>query len=205
MTASTTTDRDGEVAAAARRVRQPPQRIGRREAHWTDLTTLFTDDAVYIDPAWGRVAGKRRAPPTSSTSRSAASRTGTSPSSSPPSPATPSSSSGPAAARHPTRRQPLPAVGHLDARLRRRRQVLLRGGPAQHGPRDRGHRRQRWRPGAGFVPPPANRRPQLRPTRRRYRGSDHASLDDELLNRVTWKIPNALALVGSRPATNATR
>ena len=25
-----------------------------------------------------------------------------------------------------------------------------------------------------------------------------ASLDDELLNRVTWKIPNALALVGSR-------
>jgi len=26
------------------------------------------------------------------------------------------------------------------------------------------------------------------------------SLDDELLNRVTWKIPNALALVGSRAA-----
>ena len=24
------------------------------------------------------------------------------------------------------------------------------------------------------------------------------ALDDELLNRVTWKIPNALALVGSR-------
>jgi len=26
----------------------------------------------------------------------------------------------------------------------------------------------------------------------------HMPLDDELLNRVTWKIPNALALVGSR-------
>ena len=25
-----------------------------------------------------------------------------------------------------------------------------------------------------------------------------AGVDDELLNRVTWKIPNALALVGSR-------
>ena len=30
----------------------------------------------------------------------------------------------------------------------------------------------------------------------RYGG--HMPLDDELLNRVTWKIPNALALVGSR-------
>jgi flavin reductase (DIM6/NTAB) family NADH-FMN oxidoreductase RutF len=28
--------------------------------------------------------------------------------------------------------------------------------------------------------------------------SDHPGLTDELLNRVTWKIPNALALVGSR-------
>jgi hypothetical protein len=30
------------------------------------------------------------------------------------------------------------------------------------------------------------------------------AVDDELLNRVTWKIPNALALVGSAPATSAT-
>ena len=29
-------------------------------------------------------------------------------------------------------------------------------------------------------------------------GSGHGRVDDELLNRVTWKIPNALALVGSR-------
>jgi flavin reductase (DIM6/NTAB) family NADH-FMN oxidoreductase RutF len=27
---------------------------------------------------------------------------------------------------------------------------------------------------------------------------EHPTVDDELLNRVTWKIPNALALVGSR-------
>ena len=30
-------------------------------------------------------------------------------------------------------------------------------------------------------------------------------IDDELINRVTWKIPNALALVGSRRATSGTR
>lgn len=33
------------------------ERIERREAHWTDLADLFTDDAVYIDPAWGRIQG----------------------------------------------------------------------------------------------------------------------------------------------------
>ena len=27
------------------------------EATWTDLARFFTDDAVYIDPAWGRVQG----------------------------------------------------------------------------------------------------------------------------------------------------
>jgi len=26
-------------------------------ATWADLATLFTDDAVYIDPAWGRIDG----------------------------------------------------------------------------------------------------------------------------------------------------
>ena len=31
-----------------------------------------------------------------------------------------------------------------------------------------------------------------------------AEVDDELLNRVTWKIPNALALVGSRRVTSGT-
>lgn len=32
-------------------------RIGRREATWVDLADLFTDDVVYIDPAWGRIEG----------------------------------------------------------------------------------------------------------------------------------------------------
>jgi len=27
------------------------------EAHWPDLADLFTDDVVYIDPAWGRIQG----------------------------------------------------------------------------------------------------------------------------------------------------
>ena len=27
------------------------------DAAWTDLADLFTDDVVYIDPAWGRVEG----------------------------------------------------------------------------------------------------------------------------------------------------
>lgn len=32
-------------------------RIAAREADWTALADLFTDDVVYIDPAWGRVQG----------------------------------------------------------------------------------------------------------------------------------------------------
>lgn len=32
-------------------------RIEAGQAHWTDLATMFTDDAVYIDPAWGRIQG----------------------------------------------------------------------------------------------------------------------------------------------------
>ncbi len=31
--------------------------IERGEKTWTDLTQFFTDDIVYIDPAWGRVEG----------------------------------------------------------------------------------------------------------------------------------------------------
>jgi ketosteroid isomerase-like protein len=33
------------------------ERIDAGEATWIDLADLFTDDAVYIDPAWGRVQG----------------------------------------------------------------------------------------------------------------------------------------------------
>ena len=33
------------------------ERIDAGDATWLDLADLFTDDAVYIDPAWGRVEG----------------------------------------------------------------------------------------------------------------------------------------------------
>jgi len=33
------------------------ERIEAGEATWVDLAAFFTDDAVYIDPAWGRVEG----------------------------------------------------------------------------------------------------------------------------------------------------
>ena len=32
-------------------------RIEEGDATWLDLATFFTDDAVYIDPAWGRIQG----------------------------------------------------------------------------------------------------------------------------------------------------
>lgn len=34
------------------------ERIERGEAAWPDLAELFTDDAVYVDPAWGRIEGR---------------------------------------------------------------------------------------------------------------------------------------------------
>lgn len=33
------------------------ERIERGDARWVDLARFFTDDVVYIDPAWGRVEG----------------------------------------------------------------------------------------------------------------------------------------------------
>lgn len=33
-------------------------RITAGDATWTDLADVFTDDVVYIDPAWGRIRGK---------------------------------------------------------------------------------------------------------------------------------------------------
>jgi ketosteroid isomerase-like protein len=46
-----------EVEAAVVGYVELRARIGRGEATWTDLADLFTDDVVYIDPAWGRVEG----------------------------------------------------------------------------------------------------------------------------------------------------
>ncbi|MEZ5140690.1 MAG: nuclear transport factor 2 family protein [Acidimicrobiales bacterium] len=47
-----------EVAAAVARYRELREAIGRGEADWPALADLFTDDAVYIDPAWGRIQGR---------------------------------------------------------------------------------------------------------------------------------------------------
>jgi limonene-1,2-epoxide hydrolase len=33
------------------------RRIDAGEATWLDLSAFFTDDAVYVDPAWGRIEG----------------------------------------------------------------------------------------------------------------------------------------------------
>ena len=49
---------EDEVAAAAATYRSFREAIGRGERPWTDLADLFTDDAVYIDPAWGRIEGR---------------------------------------------------------------------------------------------------------------------------------------------------
>ena len=46
-----------EVAATAASYRSLRQGHGRGEQPWTALADLFTDDAVYIDPAWGRIEG----------------------------------------------------------------------------------------------------------------------------------------------------
>ena len=33
------------------------ERMDRNEGGWEDMAALFTDDATYIDPAWGRIDG----------------------------------------------------------------------------------------------------------------------------------------------------
>jgi ketosteroid isomerase-like protein len=49
--------RSDEVQAALAAYVRLREQIERGEATWTDLAGLFTDDAVYIDPAYGRVEG----------------------------------------------------------------------------------------------------------------------------------------------------
>lgn len=46
-----------EVQALVDRYLDLRARIEAGQATWVDLAELFTDDAVYIDPAWGRVHG----------------------------------------------------------------------------------------------------------------------------------------------------
>lgn len=50
-------DREAEVRAAYRRLVDVRAQIDRGELPWSALADFFTDDAVYIDPAWGRVEG----------------------------------------------------------------------------------------------------------------------------------------------------
>jgi len=46
-----------EIEATLARYIGVREAIERGEADWPDLAQFFTDDAVYIDPAWGRVQG----------------------------------------------------------------------------------------------------------------------------------------------------
>lgn len=46
-----------EVEAAVASYVDLRERIERGEADWPDLAELFTDDAIYSDPAWGRIQG----------------------------------------------------------------------------------------------------------------------------------------------------
>jgi hypothetical protein len=46
-----------EVRAAVDAYVEVRRRIEAGDATWIDLAPFFTDDAVYIDPAWGRIEG----------------------------------------------------------------------------------------------------------------------------------------------------
>jgi ketosteroid isomerase-like protein len=46
-----------EIAAAIERYIEVRDEINAGERPWRDLAQFFTDDAVFIDPAWGRVEG----------------------------------------------------------------------------------------------------------------------------------------------------
>ena len=135
-------------------------------ARGADLAQFFTDDAVFIDPAWGRVEGIEEMKATVFGDAMVGLEEWT----------------------FPTEfymidgdtvvvkwQQVLPgraadgrpyaAVGLLDARLRGRRQVLLRGRPAQHGARVRGHDGERLPVPAGHGMPPEAPEPRLLPPR----------------------------------------
>lgn len=46
-----------EVEAAVARYVEVRERMDMGEGVWTEMAALFTDDATYIDPAWGRIGG----------------------------------------------------------------------------------------------------------------------------------------------------
>ena len=49
-----------EVRAAWNHVLGTRAKIARGEAGWADIAAHFTEDAVYIDPAWGRIDGREK-------------------------------------------------------------------------------------------------------------------------------------------------
>jgi hypothetical protein len=53
----TTAHSRDEVEAAVQRYIAVRDGIDAGKGGWSDLAQLFTDDAVFIDPAWGRVEG----------------------------------------------------------------------------------------------------------------------------------------------------
>jgi ketosteroid isomerase-like protein len=48
-----------EIEAAVDRYVELRQRIDDGQATWRDYADQFTDDVVFVDPAWGRVEGKK--------------------------------------------------------------------------------------------------------------------------------------------------
>ncbi len=57
---TTTTDRSAEAEAAYHRYVAGREAVARGERTWSSLgEEFFTEDAVFIDPAWGRVEGRR--------------------------------------------------------------------------------------------------------------------------------------------------
>ena len=48
----------GEIEAVMERYVAMREAIDAGERVWTDLIEFYTEDAIYIDPAWGRVEGR---------------------------------------------------------------------------------------------------------------------------------------------------
>ena len=46
-----------EIEACVAHYLEVRERMDRNEGGWEDMAALFTDDATYIDPAWGRIDG----------------------------------------------------------------------------------------------------------------------------------------------------
>ena len=52
-----------EIIATHDRLLATRNAIERGERPWSDLGAFFTEDATFIDPAWGRVEGRDRRNP----------------------------------------------------------------------------------------------------------------------------------------------